>query len=322
MTLPSRHRRTGHPGTPSRRALLAGLAGALATGGCTGGTRERRRIRIATGSSTAVYYAIGSALKGLIERELPDVDVTVLVTAASLENVEMIADGRADVGFTQADVVADGGGAVPGTAALARVYDDLLHLVVRADGPVRALADLRGRRVAVGARGSGTLVTAGRLLSVAGMSTDGTLDQRQWGLDDALAALSRSEIDAFFFSGGLPVTGIQRLGAGTPIRLVDLADWAAPLRRAYGQVYTVRDVPASAYGTEAAATVAVPDYLIVPESMPEETAYDLTRLLMERRATLALAHPAAERLDIRSAIATLPVPLHPGAGRYYRSVKP
>jgi len=98
--------------------------------------------------------------------------------------------------------------------------------------------------------------------------------------------------------------------------------WAGDLRRVYSDVYVVRDIPMSVYRTPAVATVAVPNLLAVATSMADDLAYDLTRLLMERRDQLAAAHPAAEGLDIRSAIATLPVPLHPGAARYYRSVKP
>jgi TRAP transporter TAXI family solute receptor len=154
------------------------------------------------------------------------------------------------------------------------------------------------------------------------MSGPDVVDQRNLNLDDSIRALSAGEIDAFFFSGGLPVAGIKQLSAQIPTRVVDLSPWAAGLREAYSDVYVVRDVPTSAYQTPAVATVAVPNLLVVSASMPDDLAYALTRLLMEKRDVLAAAHPAAEGLDIRSAIATLPVALHPGAARYYRSVKP
>ncbi|WP_306205778.1 TAXI family TRAP transporter solute-binding subunit [Actinoplanes sp. RD1] len=298
-----------------RRSLLAGLALPVLAA-CTAREPERRRVRIATGSPTGVYHAVGTALAGLIRRELPNTEATVLTTAASAANVQLVSTGGAEVGFTQADILT---GEQP--SALARVYDDLLHLVVRADSSVTALGDLRGKRVSVGARGSGTVVTVDRLLAVARMAGTGLIRRRELSLDDSLAALTAREIDAFFFSGGLPVTGVQQLGSDAPIRLVGLAEWAPALRQTYSDVYEVRDVPTSAYHVPAVATIAVPNLLVVPGSLPEATAYDLTRLLLERRAVLAAAHPAAERLDIRSAIATSPVPLHPGAARYYRSVK-
>jgi TRAP transporter TAXI family solute receptor len=287
--------------------------------GCVGRPPGHRLVRIATGSRNAVYYALGSALARVIDQDLPNTDASVLVTAASAENLQLIASGRAEVGFTQADVLVSGGVAAPSMVALARVYDDLLHLVARGDGPIRTLEDLAKKKVSVGARGSGTVVTVRRLLTVARMRG---LDERQLNLDDSVAALTAGEIDAFFFSGGLPVAGIKELSAKVPTRLVDLSKWAGDLRKTYSDVYVVRDVPLSAYQMPAVATVAVPNLLVVASSMDEGLAFDLTRLLLERRDVLAAAHPAAERLDIRSAIATLPVPLHPGAARYYRSIKP
>ena len=287
--------------------------------GCVGRPPRHRVVRIATGSRNAVYYALGSALARLIGQDLPNTDASVLVTAASAENLQLIAAGRAEVGFTQADVLVSGGVSAPSVAALARVYDDLLHLVVRGDGSIRTLEDLEGKKVSVGAKGSGTVVTVRRLLTVARMRG---IDERQLNLDDSVAALTAGDIDAFFFSGGLPVAGIKELSAKVQTRLVDLSKWAGDLRKTYSDVYVVRDVPLSAYQMPAVATVAVPNLLVVASSMDEGLAFDLTRLLLERREVLAAAHPAAERLDIRSAIATLPVPLHPGAARYYRSVKP
>jgi TRAP transporter TAXI family solute receptor len=190
-----------------RRALLGGFA-ALTVSGCVGREPRHRTVRIATGSPTAVYYAIGSALARVITQDLPGTDASVLVTAASAENLQLIASGRAEVAFSQSDVLVSRGLPASSILALARVYDDLLHLVVRAGSPVKTLEDLRGKRVSVGAQGSGTVVTVRRLLTVAKM---GGLDERQLGLDDSTAALTSGEIDAFFFSGGLPVTGIRRL---------------------------------------------------------------------------------------------------------------
>ncbi|WP_030438024.1 TAXI family TRAP transporter solute-binding subunit [Actinoplanes subtropicus] len=301
-----------------RRGFLTGLA-AMTLAGCVGRPPRHRVVRIATGSRNAVYYALGTALARIIDQDLPNTDASVLVTAASAENVQLVASGRAEVGFTQADVLVSGGDSAPSMVALARVYDDLLHLVVRGDGTIRTLEDLEGKKVSVGAQGSGTVVTVRRLLTVARMNG---LDERQLSLDDSVAALTARQIDAFFFSGGLPVAGIKELSAKVPTRLVDLSKWAGDLRKTYSDVYVVRDVPLSAYQMPAVATVAVPNLLVVRSSMDDDLAFDLTRLLLERREVLAAAHPAAERLDIRSAIATLPVPLHPGAARYYRSIKP
>lgn len=298
--------------------LLAALAGVT---GCRDEPREPVQIRIATGSPTAVYHAFGQSLAEILNRELPGVRASVVVTAASAQNVRLVGSGQAELGFTQADVLPPRSPEHPAVLAVARVYDDLLHLVTTAGGPVRTLADLRGRRVSMGADGSGTEVTAMRLLQVARLG-GGQVRQEHLGLDDSVAALRAGRIDAFFFSGGLPVRGVAQLAGGTAVRLIDLGEWTEPLRRGYGQVYVTRDIPRSVYGTDPVSTVANPNYLIVRADLPESLVREVTRLLMERRAELAAAHPAAGRMSPRSAIVTTPLPLHPGAADWYVASKP
>ncbi|MCI4065232.1 TAXI family TRAP transporter solute-binding subunit [Micromonospora sp. R77] len=296
-------------------AALSGLAG------CRDERAAPVQIRIATGSPTAVYHAFGQSLAAILNRELPGVRASVVVTAASAQNVRLVGSGQAELGFTQADVLPATPPEHPSVLAVARVYDDLLHLVTVGGGPIRTLADLRGRRVSVGAVGSGTEVTATRLLTVARLE-DGQVAQEHLGLDDSVAALRAGRIDAFFFSGGLPVRGVDQLVAATPVRIVDLGEWTEPLRRRYGEVYVTRDVPRSVYGLEPVSTVANPNYLIVRADLPASLVRDVTRLLMDRRTELAAAHPAAGRMSPRSAIVTTPLPLHPGAADWYRATKP
>ncbi|WP_410812023.1 TAXI family TRAP transporter solute-binding subunit [Micromonospora sp. 067-2] len=310
-----------HAGTA---ALLVLLLATTLTGaaGCRDTPAAPLPIRIATGSPTAVYYAFGQSLAAILNRELPDeVRATVVITAASAENVRLVGSGAAELGFTQADVLPATTGGSPAFDAIARVYDDQLHLVTTGGGPIRTVADLRGRRVSVGAPGSGTEITATRLLEVARLGGDEVRRERL-GLDDSVAALRSGRIDAFFFSGGLPVRGIADLAWRSATRIVDLREWTEPLRSRYGQVYVSRDIPRSVYGVDPVTTVADPNYLIVRADLPEWLVREVTRLLMERRAELGAAHPAAGRMSPRSAIVTAPLALHPGAAAWYRAAKP
>ncbi|MEH1101437.1 TAXI family TRAP transporter solute-binding subunit [Micromonospora sp. CPCC 205561] len=304
-------------------ALLALLLVATLPGvaGCQDSPDPPVRIRIATGSPTAVYHAFGQSLAAILNRELPDVRASVVVTAASAENVRLVGAGEAELGFTQADVLPAAPAAHPSVVAVARVYDDLLHLVTTAGGPVRTLADLRGRRVSVGAPGSGTEITAVRLLEVARLGGE-RVRQERLGLDDSVAALRAGKIDAFFFSGGLPVRAVEQLAGDSATRIVDLGEWTGPLRESNPEVYVSRDIPRSVYGTDPVTTVANPNFLIVRADLPTPLIREVTRLLMERRQELAAAHPAAGRMSPRSAIATAPLPLHPGAADWYRAAKP
>ena len=311
--------------TLTRRAALVLLGTAGFAAACESGERAPSgRVRIATGSQTAVYYAYGTAMAQLIRDRLPGVQSSVLVTAASAENVDKVLSGAAEVGFTQADIAGDGANRSSGRlVTLARLYDDYLHLVVRQPSDIHTLADLRGRKVSLGGPGSGTGITAARLFSVAPDGLADSLQKEQLGLDESVAALREGRVDAFFFSGGLPVAAIETLAKSVALRLIDLHDYVAPLGKRYGvEYYAERVVPRSTYsGVEPTVTIGIPNYLVVTAGMAEPMAYALTKVLFEGRDALARAHPAGARLNIRAAISTPPLSLHPGAAHYYRDVK-
>ncbi|MEV1333623.1 TAXI family TRAP transporter solute-binding subunit [Micromonospora costi] len=290
-----------------------------AAAGCGGDPAMRGPLRIAAGGRGGVYFQLGTGLVRALRRSHPELRAEVLVTAASASNVELVGTGGAEVGFTQADVVVPP--RRPDVSALARLHDDYLHLVVRSEAPVRSVTDLRGQRVSLGAAGSGTEVLAERVLTAARLSASEVVNVRL-GVDESAAALARGSVAAFFFSGGLPVTAIAALAAVTPVRLVDLGRYVPDLRSRFGEVYAELSIPTSTYGGRPTSTVALPNYLVVSPAMSAETAYALTEVLLEQRDVLASEHPAAEQINRREAIATDPLPLHPGAVRYFQESKP
>lgn len=269
-----------HGGILTRRRLLRGTAAmtlgatVLATTSCTSRSGPTGALRVATGGSGGVYFRLGTGLAQAMTRRYPSILAEVLTTAASAANVKMVAAQRAELGFTQADVLTGAG--LPPVLALARLYDDYMHLIIRKDDRLRSLEDLRGQRVSLGAAGSGTEVTAGRLLQVAGLRPGDDLTNPALGLDDSANALDEGSIDAFFFSGGLPVAAIAKLVARSRIRLLGLAPYVPPLQRRYGTVYAVRTIAASTYRTPPTSTLGVPNYLVVSSSMTDDTAYAIT----------------------------------------------
>lgn len=283
-------------------------------------------LTIATGGSSGIYHGYGAALGDVLSTE-HHVPVDVLESGGSVENLERLADGSAQVAFSAADAVADAAAGrgdfdepVP-VRALARVYDDFVHLVVRADSPIESIEGLRGRTVSLGAPRSGTALIAGRLLSVAGVPTT-RIDERFLDLGESIDALERGEVDAFFWSGGLRTPGIADLATRTEIRLVPLADLVEPLRVRHGSGYRHGVVPTGMYGShEEVATLAVPNFLVVPAGMPDPVARMLVATLFEARSRIARTVPAAALLDRARAIFTEPVGLHPGALQYYRETK-
>ncbi|WP_418275318.1 TAXI family TRAP transporter solute-binding subunit [Isoptericola jiangsuensis] len=302
------------------------LAGCFASDGEPWAEQLPDRITIATGGTTGVYHAYGTSLAELL-RDRYGVDAEVVTTAGSLENLELVADGEAQVAFSAADAVGD---AVAGTGdfvepadlrALARLYDDFGHLVVRADSDVHEIADLRGRRVSLGAEDSGTALIAGRVLAAAEIDPR-DLEVSQRGITESIHAMRTGRVDAFFWSGGLKTPGLVELAEEMPIRLIALDEVVDEMRDAYGHGYRHGVVPQGTYGVrEPVQTLAVPNVLVVSGDLPDDVAYALVALLFAHQSELAADTAAVSYLDPHRAIYTAPAPLHDGAMRYYRDTK-
>lgn len=285
-------------------------------------------VDIATGNTMGVYFGYGTALAKMVRTELPGVRARVQPTEGSVDNLRRVASRQSTVAFTAADVASDAvTGRAPFTEALpiraiARVYDDYVHLVVRADSPIRSAADLRGQRVSLGQSGSGTEIIARRALSALRLTPDDLAAAEPFGLDRSAKALKRGTIDAFFWSGGLPTAGITELSRIMAIRLVPLAD-LAPAMRGFSPAYRAATAPAETYPgmSTAVHTLAVPDYLVTRADTDAALVYQLTRVLFAARKQLAGTVAIAGVLDARAAIETAPVELHPGALLYYRDTK-
>ena len=311
-------------------AVTACVLAALVAACGGGGAPSSRFLSIATGGTGGVYYPYGGGLAKVLNESLPNLRATAEVTSASVDNLKLIRDGKADIAFTLADTLADavaGRGAfdrapVP-AASLAVLYSNYTHIVTLAQSGIKSVADLKGKTVATGSPGSGTEVIAFRVLRAAGLEPDRDIRRHGLGVSESADALKDGKVDAFFWSGGLPTGAVQDLShtSGISIRLVPSADLIPALRRDYGDdLYFHLEVPATAYpGLEAAVPVAgVANVLVVNRSMPEELAYDITRVLFDKQAELAAIHPEARNLSLANATKGLPVELHPGAARFYK----
>lgn len=314
----------------SRRGLLSAAAGvpaAAALSGCLGRAWDelpRTSLTIATGNRGGVFDRYGEALATVLADHLTGISVRTRSTNASLVNLRQVAGGDADIAFTLGDAASD---AVRGTgtfdapveiAALTRTYDSFVHLVVLADSPVRVVTDLRGRRVGMGASGSGTRVTAERILAAAGVTRDDVV-ARGDTLQASATALRAGELDAFFFVSGLANTAIRELSDQVPVRLVDLGRFVTDLTAAYGTEYAPGPVPASTYSLpDAVDTVSVKNYVVVHPDLDDDLAYAVTRVMFEQQAAVDEVAPGIRQPNIGAAIFTDPLRLHPGAVRYYR----
>jgi TRAP transporter TAXI family solute receptor len=310
------------------RGLLTGAAalGLLGVPGCAS-RFAGVRLTLATGGTQGVYYNLGNALADAWQAQLDlGARPVVLATAGSVDNLEKLASRTADVVFSQVDTAAD---QLARTAendprsprTLARIYDDVVHVVVPAPSPATSLADLRGTRVSVGAPDSGVRVIAERLLAAAGLSPATDFQALQLGINESVEAMGSGAIDAFFWVGGLPTRGVTALSETLPIRLLNLEDLITPVRATY-PVYAAGTVPAQTYGIpEPISTLLVRNFLVVRTEMPDDVANALVEGLFAAQEQLAAVSPAALTIDLRAAIGTQPVPLHPGAERFFRGEK-
>ena len=317
-----------HKSLITNRKLSVYLA-SIAFAACSNGASDARFLSIATGGTGGVYYPYGGGIAKILNENLPGVRATAEVTAASVDNLKLIRDGRADVAFTLADTLADavmGAGAFQdrpvNAASIAVLYSNYTHLVVLASSGIQSVPDLRGKVVSTGSPGSGTELIAFRVLRAAGLDPDKDVRRQGLGASESVEALKDAKVDAFFWSGGLPTAAVQDLShtPGISIRLLPTLSLLATLNRDHGPLYFPLEIPPGAYpGVQTAVpVVGVANVLVVNRTMPDDLAYDLTRLLFEKQAELAAIHPEARNLSLQSATKGSPADFHPGAMRYYR----
>ncbi|MEU4764437.1 TAXI family TRAP transporter solute-binding subunit [Actinosynnema sp. NPDC023794] len=305
-------------------AVGAALALATLSLAACGDDLDQVKLTMAAGSPGGVYHALGTALADAWTRDPGIPRPQVATTAGSVDNLDRLRANQAQVGFSAADAAEtkQQGDVGHKLYALARMHDDYLQLIVRDDVPATRLADLKGLRVSVGARDSGVWLIAQRLLKAADMSPD-DLKVQYMDLRTSTAAMLDGQLDAFFWSGGVPTDAVTNLATTLKLRMLDLSDVLPKLRQTY-PVYGSATLPASAYeqiGGGPVVTLVVRNFLLVNDTMSEEVAEALVRGLFQAQPALVAASPVARSIEVRSAIETTPIELHPGAMRYYRDVK-
>ncbi|MFJ1893770.1 MULTISPECIES: TAXI family TRAP transporter solute-binding subunit [unclassified Streptomyces] len=290
-------------------------------------------LTFSTGVRSGVYQRYGERLKGDLARDLPKVSIRLRTSEGSQQNIERVATGKADFTIATADALAtylnDGKPGADRLRGCVRLYDDYIQLVVARDSDVRKVSDLRGKRVGVGQRGSGVRLVADRLMAAAGLDPAHDVTPVSAGIDTMPEQLENDRLDAFFWSGGLPTSAVQELSDRFAIRLVPLeAPLIKQLQAAGGSAryYRSATMPADAYRNaqqdQAVPTVAVANVLVTTERSDAALTEAFTRTVIDSRDRIGREVHAAQLVDLRTAIYTDPLPLHEGASRYYRSVKP
>jgi len=289
-------------------------------------------ITFSTGTRAGVYQEYGERLQKELAKDMPDLKVRLITSAGSQENVERVATGEADFTIAAADAVdtyrMDGKPVTDRLRGVARLYDDYVQLVVPPDSDIHSVADLKGKRVAIGLPNSGVRLIATRVLKAAGIDPEKDITPRSDGIDTGPKRLGH-ELDAFFWSGGVPTIGLKDIVKTSAFRFVPID--AALVAKVHNEgdnahFYRATNMPETAYpgiqNGDTVPTIAVSNLLITRKGMDPRLTEWLTRTVIKSRDGIGRHVHSAQFVDLRTAIYTDPLALAEGAKRYYRSVKP
>jgi TRAP transporter TAXI family solute receptor len=308
-----------------KRLLLAVALAALMSASAAAQTS----LTILTGSTSGVYYPLGNAISGIFGKAIPGARASVQVTRGSVENLNLLQAGDGELAFSLGDTVSAAWRGDPEAGfkvrlgklrGVAAIYRNHVQLVVSESSGARTLPDLKGKRVSVGPKRSGTELNARAIFAAAGMTYAdfGRTDYLPFG--QSAKMIEKGELDASLQSAGLGVDSIRHLSTAIPIRLIAIPPEV--VGKIGDPAYVPSVVPARTYEgqTEPVETVAVVNFLVTREGLSADTVYAMTKAIFTNLNQLVQTHPAAQGISIKDAATGMPVPLHPGAERYYREI--
>ena len=301
--------------------LSAGLLGLAAT------ANAQQFVNVLTGGTSGVYYPLGVALTQVYGKALPNAKVTVQSTKASAENLNLLQAGKGEVAFTLGDALSDAwkGNADAGFKAkldklrgLAATYPNYIQIVASADSGIKSLTDLKGKRVAVGAPKSGTELNARAIFKGAGMSYNDFSKTEYLPFGESVELLKNRQLDATLISAGLGVAAIRDLATAVKIVIVTIP--AEVTTKIGDAAYQPATVPANTYDGQTAdvQTIAIRNFLATHSGVSDDAVYAMTKAMFDNLGDLQAAHAAAKGISKENAAAGMPLPLHPGAEKYYR----
>ncbi|MCM3790540.1 TAXI family TRAP transporter solute-binding subunit [Domibacillus indicus] len=295
--------------------------------GHAAGKLTGRTVTILTGGTPGVYFQLGNAMAKMYGEEL-DARASVQTTKASAENITKISQKKAELGFATADTVTDAyrgegnfakDGVISNIRAVASLYPNYMQIVAPKSAKVRTLQDLKGKDIAVGELGSGTEIMARHILTAAGIRYDG-INANYLSFSEGIEGIKNGTIDAAFLSSGYPNLGIMELAATDEVVIIPVPkELTEELKKKY-PAFDIGIIPASTYKgvNEDRETLMVNSLLITNKDMQEEEVYELTKALFDNLEDLRHAHSSAEKIELEKAVQKLPLPLHPGAEKYYK----
>lgn len=298
--------------------LMVGLASMASAG--------EVKMVLATGGTAGTYYPFGGAMANIWNNKIPGMNVTAQATGASIENIRLMNKDEVELALVQSDNIdwAYFGKEVfkekiTKMAAIAVLYPEIVHIVVRGDSAAKTFGDLKGMKVGVGAPGSGTEANFRQLMDVYGLKKDDVKGQ-YLSYAESAEQFKDKHIDSFFLTTGVPNSAIMDVANTRPIKLVSIEDaMVAKITKNYPFLASAK-IPANTYKgqPEEVKTIAVMAVLIASPNVKEDVIYNITKTLMENQAQLASAHAKGKELSLAGAVKGVSIPFHPGAAKYFK----
>ena len=309
--------------------LIFVLALGLIVSGCTQKetqtqTTQAQEITIYTGGTGGVYFPLGSKYAEILTKN--DVPAKAVTSGASVANAKAIGDGTAQAAILQNDVAYYAynglymfeGQTIKNIRGVAALYPETIQFIVRADSDIKTLQDLAGKKVAIGAPGSGTAVAAEQVLRAAGVWD--SIEKVNQDFNEASQSLKLGQVDAAVIVSGIPTPSVNQIAVQTPVRVLPIPDGILNKLKQQGYIFYVRQVvPKGTYNgvEEDTPTLAVKAMLAVSADLSEDTVYKMTKILFENVDQLRAVHQKAQLISLETALDGMSIPLHPGAIKYY-----
>ena len=320
------------------KKLLVGALGLMVAAslvaGCGGGDKKAEKkpaaqkfINIATGGTAGTYFPLGGALADILNKNVPGANASAQSTGASVANVNLLKQGKVEIAFIQNDIAfyaANGtemfkDKKVEGLKGLATLYPETVQIVSLKKNGIKSIADFKGKRIAVGAAGSGTEANARQIMEAYGVKyADCKVQYLSFG--EAASALKDGNVDAAFVTAGYPTSAIQDIATQHEVALVPVdADKADALIKQY-PFYTKLNIPANTYNKQTAdvPAVAVKCMLAVTDKMDAETGYAVAKALYGNLDRMKAAHKVAgSAITKATAKDGMSIKLNAGAEKFF-----
>jgi TRAP transporter TAXI family solute receptor len=293
----------------------------------TGVFAQQQFITIATGGTAGTYFPLGGALADIWNKNIPKMNATAQSTGASIANINLLKGGNVDVVFIQNDVASysfNGTELLKDQAykdlrGLACLYNETIQLVALESSGIKTIADLKGKRVSVGAAGSGTEANARQILEAAGL-TYNDIKVQYLSFGESASNMKDGNIDAAFNTAGIPTAAVQDLSVSRKMILVPIDGQICAKLMAKYPFYALQIAPAGTYQgqTKDVATVAVKSMLAVSSKLSADLVYQMLTTMYNNTDRLIAAHAQGKNIKIETALEGMSIPLHAGAEKFFK----